>query len=850
MKRITLFFAILIYIGNSYSQCTVTGFRSTDTIVCGGCATFSAYGRGQGQIIFQENFNSGTPVGWQYTQQAMFNNPCSPNGVDGTTHIWMGNSSPVPRALVTQSYNFSTGTAGVTICFDMLFAVQGDAAPCEGPDEPDEGVYLQYSTNNGTTWNTVHYFDPNGGSDPDLINWHNWCFQLPAGAVTSNTQIRWFQDNDSGADYDHWGIDNVQIYFNDPTYNIVWLHDNYSLGATGGVDPTPVCPRTSTNYVVKMSNATSTCYDTVRINVKMPQILLDAHPDTNICIGNCANLHSTGKVILSPAKIARYSNDELTPVVTGLGQLTSIDINITTLNMTNVIPNSILGVCIHDLRYFGQTFFPTPQVVGIGALIITLKCPDGTIVELVPAGVTTNTLPTDGYHTTCFVPVGGSNIASAFVPYTGSYAPSQPLSGLDGCTANGLWSMNITMTSALGFGTGTFLGWEIVFDDPEISYQGDFVWSPTTSLTNFNTLAPTTCAQNNITYRLTVSDTAGCVSQTDSVRVRASNCCGFTISNVITKPSCNQNNGSINLTVNPSGTNYTYLWSNGAQTQDISGIGAGSYSVVVTDVNTNCSLDTIFIVSESNTFTRQIDIIDSHCGRSDGSASVTCTGGTGTYYYTWNTVPQTIISSISNVSAGDYIVTVSDGICTYTLTVTVVDLPGPTAEFTSQPTVMTDMNPTCNFSDQSTGNINTWFWNFGDGTSSNTSSPSHNFEGLGTFNVMLIVIDRNGCSDTVVHPVKVRTEMHLYIPNSFTPNADGINETFGPSIPFDDLMEYDFRIFNKWGEQLFYTNDIKQRWDGYLNGNVLQEDVYVYNIYARDSVGKEYKYVGRVTLIR
>ena len=168
----------------------------------------------KGLLFFSENFNGGVfGPGWQSSQQAMWNNPCSPNGVDGTTHIWLGNSSPVPRVLTTQSYNLSTATAGVTICFDMKFAEQGDVAPCEGPDEPDEGVALQYSIDGGASWVEIHYFDPNGGYDPQFINWTEWCFELPPAAITSNTMIRWFQDNDSGADYDHWGIDNVQIYF-------------------------------------------------------------------------------------------------------------------------------------------------------------------------------------------------------------------------------------------------------------------------------------------------------------------------------------------------------------------------------------------------------------------------------------------------------------------------------------------------------------------------------------------------------------------------------------------------------------------------------------------------------------
>src|SRR5882672_8199524 len=87
------------------AQCTVEANVSTSEVVCGDCAILAAYGQGQGLQVFSENFNSGVPVGWDTTQQALFTNPCSPGGIDGTTHIWFGNSSGVPRFLTTRPYD-------------------------------------------------------------------------------------------------------------------------------------------------------------------------------------------------------------------------------------------------------------------------------------------------------------------------------------------------------------------------------------------------------------------------------------------------------------------------------------------------------------------------------------------------------------------------------------------------------------------------------------------------------------------------------------------------------------------------------------------------------------------------
>jgi len=565
------------------AQCTLTASVNDNQVTCGECVTLSVFGQGQGQIVFQENFNSGSPVGWAFTNQAQFNNPCSPGGVNGTPHLWMGNTSGVPRILRTVNYNLTTATAGVTICFDMLFATQGDAAPCEGPDEPDEGIYLQYSTNNGTTWNTIHYFDPNGGYDPMLTNWNNWCFQLPPAAITAATSIRWFQDNDSGQDYDHWGIDNVRIYFNDPTYNITWGHDGYSYGAGsgGGANPTQVCPQNTTTYTVTMTNGATTCTSSVTVNVTDPTIVVNAGPDpAPICPGQCVTLNAADtRVIMSPAKTPTYANAEITGITTGFGAESSITINVQGLNMTNVLPNSITQVCIQNLTFFGFNFFP-PQQVTIGNLILELECPDGTRITLVPSGVTTGT-NLAGYSNTCFVPSGGANIATGAAPYSGNWAPNQPFNNLAGCTANGEWNLIVRMNTPLGFGTGFFFGWNISFDDPEISVPAIISWSPTTNMTGSNTLTPTVCPTATTTYTLTAADPAGCTSATDQVTVTVGPCCPMTISATPTNGACG-NLGSATVTINNAPVTPLINWSNGTSSATITNLTSGAYTVTVT----------------------------------------------------------------------------------------------------------------------------------------------------------------------------------------------------------------------------------------------------------------------------
>ncbi|MBI5217900.1 MAG: gliding motility-associated C-terminal domain-containing protein [Bacteroidia bacterium] len=600
MKQFILFLLILLLcftINRVKGQCEVTGSTAATTIICGSCTYLSAFGQGQGQTIFSENFNTGTyGPGWSSTQQAMWNNPCSPGGVDGTTHLWMGNSSPVPRSISTQSYNLTGATAGVSICFDLMFAEQvGDAsaAPCEGPDEPDEGVYIQYSTDGGATWTTIHFFDPNGGYDPELTTWHNWCFDLPPAAITATTSFRWFQDNDSGADYDHWGIDNVEIYFNDPTYQIIWQHDGCNLGATGGTDPTPVCPTTTTQYTVIMSNGTLSCTDVVTVNVVLPTIDVDVAQDTTLCSGSCVQFQGDASVIVSPAKTPTYENNEVSIVTSGNA---SVNINITDLNMTQVLPGSITQVCINAFTFSGTQICTnitgcncngTPISFGatcnldISSFNVYLNSPTGCQILLIPQYEATGTM----YQNVCFIPSGGQNISNPGFPTPGNWNPNQPFDNLAGCVANGVWSMEFNAPGGLGFGMGTFTGWSISFNDPEISYTGNFSWSPTTNMTGSNTLTPIVCPAATTTYTLTVSDTAGCTSVSDAATVTV-NPCTFNVT-VNSATICSGGCTNITATVSGGTAPLTYTWSTGGLSgpgpHNVCPSSTTTYTVTVTD---------------------------------------------------------------------------------------------------------------------------------------------------------------------------------------------------------------------------------------------------------------------------
>ncbi|MCF8458197.1 MAG: T9SS type A sorting domain-containing protein, partial [Bacteroidales bacterium] len=158
------------------------------------------------------------------------------------------------------------------------------------------------------------------------------------------------------------------------------------------------------------------------------------------------------------------------------------------------------------------------------------------------------------------------------------------------------------------------------------------------------------------TYSLTVSDASNCmatlaivVSQPDVVSYAAQ----------VTNVSCNgANNGSIALAPSGGTSPYTYLWLVNATTSGINNLGAGSYSVLITD-NHNCLLTAGFTVTQPNALTLSLSADDVSCsGGSNGAITSVATGGTGTLSYLWSNGETT--ENLSNVSAGSYSLTISD----------------------------------------------------------------------------------------------------------------------------------------------------------------------------------------------
>jgi gliding motility-associated-like protein len=140
-------------------------------------------------------------------------------------------------------------------------------------------------------------------------------------------------------------------------------------------------------------------------------------------------------------------------------------------------------------------------------------------------------------------------------------------------------------------------------------------------------------------------------------------------------------------------------------------------------------------------------------------------------------------------------------------------------------------------------------WYFGDGDISEEISPTHIYYQLENQTISLTLINGIGCKDST--HLDITAPPVLYIPNSFSPNNDGLNDRF--VIVGEGVVEYELFIFNKWGQYVFYTDNIEESWNGKGRQNSVyygENGTYAYRIRARLLDGQQLDFKGTVTIVR
>lgn len=170
----------------------------------------------------------------------------------------------------------------------------------------------------------------------------------------------------------------------------------------------------------------------------------------------------------------------------------------------------------------------------------------------------------------------------------------------------------------------------------------------------------------------------------------------------------------------------------------------------------------------------------------------------------------------------------------------------PKAEYSFFTTNSVDFDSLVYFTNTS-DDVISFNWSFGDSSFSSEENPIHIYRNSGIYNVKLIVSDSNFCIDSVVKQIAIKIKSYLYIPNTFTPDYNSINDSFAPvGNLLKKCKSYKFFIYNRWGERIFYSSSISEKWDG----KNAQAGLYIWFLEIEDSVGEIIKRTGEVKLYR
>ncbi len=278
-----------------------------------------------------------------------------------------------------------------------------------------------------------------------------------------------------------------------------------------------------------------------------------------------------------------------------------------------------------------------------------------------------------------------------------------------------------------------------------------YLWSNGATTSTISNLLPGT-------YSVVITDGSGC-STSCTVTIAHSSAPSCTISS--TDSTCGLYNGTATVIASGGSGSYSYAWSTGHTTQTITGLGAGTYSVLITDSH-GCKTSCSVIVGNSSSPTCHISSSDASCGLPNGSATVSASGGSGTYSYLWNNGSTT--STISGLSAGTYSVVVTDSHgCTTTCSVHIGSTSSPACSISSSSTTCGHSNGSATVVASGGSGVYSYLWSNG-ATSSTISGLA-----AGTYNV--VVTDSNGCA----------TNCNVMVHNSTAPtcNVSGTQITCG-----------------------------------------------------------------------
>lgn len=420
---------------------------------------------------------------------------------------------------------------------------------------------------------------------------------------------------------------------------------------------------------------------------------------------------------------------------------------------------------------------------------------------------------------------------------------------------------------------GCLIDAEIEIDEP-FALRGDVTSQPVLCYGDSNGRAEVAMVGGTApyAYRWSNGETTALATQlppgNPTVTVTDANGCTYAISAEVLEPpemsfdttaqgdvSCFGGNDGFVLAEAQGGTPpYDYEWSGGGTGTQLSPIPAGDYVITVTDSN-GCPIQDTLVVQQPEPIEIEVEIEPAICGTPSGAIEIFPSGGTGELQIQWADAQTT--SRIENLLGGPEIppyevLIVDENGCELLEAIELEESGEPVADFLHafQPLDSFLLPPKgVQFINRSVEGVE-FLWAFGDNEISNEKNPLHVYAEPGTYEVTLVVFDPFfSCPDTQQRVITLLPPGDIFVPNVFTPNGDGHNDTWSPRGA--GVVRAETNVYSRWGELIITLPSLSFEWDGDhpRTGGPAQEGVYVWVVRALLNDGTWIERAGTVTLV-
>jgi len=685
---------------------------------------------------------------------------------------------------------------GGSVNFNIV--IGSGAFPCDNAD-PGENVVLEYSTTGAAgPWTLMSTL-----LESAYPNFTDVSVQIPAAAQTIATTFRWRQLTNSGLNEDNWSIDNVNIgSYELDALTFTWS-PNYLISATNVLNPFAY-PDVTTTYSLNMTDIGTGCVYSDLVTVNVGGFSISAGADQALCDVNGAQLNASSTAVgqvnwqWSPSNAVNNSSIP-NPIVTSDATI-----------LLTVTASDIFGCSNSDQILVSLLL----EAVNLG--------PDPTPCDGEEQALTAPNGPGLSYQWST-----GASSSTINVTQTGTY--SVTVSSNQGCAASDQVLVTFLPTPLVEFGE---IPQPCVGDIVPLNAGSTgiiYVW-------NTGALTQTISVTESGTYTVLVTGQNQCAAEA-SINLEFGT--GPVINLEEEYTACE----GTPLILDAGNPGSTVFWNTGALTQTLSITESGSYSVtVINDDNCIGTAETFVDIKPVPSFDLGPDTV--FC---EGTY-ISLDGGHPDQQRLWTT--NSTAQTLGVTETGIYGLTVSTQFCSYYDEIEVL--------FESEPQnvlatsyqfcfedcpydlILTAGNPGYNYR-----------WN------DNSSESILTIPEPGVYNVE-VTSPKGSCARIFTTEINEQCfGPNVYVPNAFSPNGDGVNDLF-KAVSEVGVQSFELRVWSRWGELVWYTDDIEKGWNGSHSGSdyYTSGGVYVYSMrykHLDGCLGKEigvYEGSGSITVLR